>query len=538
MNPTADIADHQARILIVDDEPHNRQLLEVMLAPEGFLLQTAASGEHALAIVASQPPDLILLDVMMPSMSGYEVAHKIKADLATKNIPIIMVTALDDRDAKMLGLSAGAEDFLNKPVDRAELCVRVRNLLRLKAYGDYYNRHSQTLEAEVRLRTADLVESETRFRQLAETIHEVFFLTDPHMTQMLYVSPAYEDIFGRSCASLYAHPRSWREAIHPDDQVHAFEQIAPLGTIVPFDVEYRIVRPDRSERYIRARGFPIYANSVDISRFAGIAEDITQRKQRDDEIRRLNTGLEQRVVERTAQLQAVNEELQAFSYSVSHDLRTPLRHLIGFVNLLQEDAESSLSTTGLRHLTTIVRSAQRMDQLIDDLLAFSRVGRSDLQNSAVNLDALVQDTLGDFEVDMRERHIAWDIHPLPTVHADRALLRLVLVNLVSNALKFTGGRAEATIEIGCAPSSDGDTVIFIRDNGAGFDPAYAGKLFGVFSRLHSQEEFEGTGIGLANVQRIIHRHGGRVWAKGVVDEGATFYFSIPDNGRVKRAPTL
>ena len=168
-----------------------------------------------------------------------------------------------------------------------------------------------------------------------------------------------------------------------------------------------------------------------------------------------------------------------------------------------------------------------MGDLIDDLLAFSRVGRATLQKTNVNLDTLVQETLGDFQAETRARNIAVEIHPLPTVCADRALLRLVLVNLISNAVKFTGTRAEAKIEIGCAPGADGETVIFIRDNGAGFDPRYAGKLFGVFQRLHSQREFAGTGIGLANVQRIIHRHGGRTWAEGVVDGGATFYFSIP-----------
>jgi light-regulated signal transduction histidine kinase (bacteriophytochrome) len=168
-----------------------------------------------------------------------------------------------------------------------------------------------------------------------------------------------------------------------------------------------------------------------------------------------------------------------------------------------------------------------MGDLIDDLLAFSRIGRAELKKTGVNLDELVRETLGDFQAKIKERKIACKINPLPNVQADRALLRLVLVNLISNAVKFTGARAEATIEIGCAPSADNEAVIFIRDNGAGFDPLYAHKLFGVFQRLHSQEEFEGTGIGLANVQRIIHRHGGRVWAEGIVDGGATFFFSIP-----------
>lgn len=194
----------------------------------------------------------------------------------------------------------------------------------------------------------------------------------------------------------------------------------------------------------------------------------------------------------------------------------------------QEDAGPSLSETNLCHLTTISKVAKRMENLIDDLLTFAHVGQSQMESKEVNLDQLVQEVLSDFQADTTERNIAWDIRPLPTVPGDCRLLRLALVNLLSNAVKFTATRSQAKIEIGCAPGGDAETVIFIRDNGAGFDPSYADKLFGVFQRLHSQEEFAGTGIGLANVQRIIHRHGGRVWAEGVVDGGATFYFSIPN----------
>jgi light-regulated signal transduction histidine kinase (bacteriophytochrome) len=260
---------------------------------------------------------------------------------------------------------------------------------------------------------------------------------------------------------------------------------------------------------------------------AQLQREIQEHEQAEDEIRRLNSELELRVAERTAELQAANEEMEGFSYSVAHDLRAPLRHVMAFVELLQKDAGPSLSETNREHLTMIARASKRMGGLIDDLLAFSRVGRAEMQTTECNLNQLVQETLRDFQADTKERNIVWEIHPLPSVRADSSLLRLVLVNLISNAVKFTGNRTAAKIEIGCAPDEKGETVIFIRDNGAGFDPEYAEKLFGVFQRLHSQDEFEGTGIGLANVQRIIKRHGGRVWAEGVVDAGATFYFSIP-----------
>jgi hypothetical protein len=280
-------------------------------------------------------------------------------------------------------------------------------------------------------------------------------------------------------------------------------------------------RDEKPETYL-AIGFAITERKL--------AEEEWKRAEK--EIQDLNTALEGRVLERTAQLKAVNDELEAFSYSVSHDLRAPLRHVSGFVELLQREAGASLSEKSLRYLSTISKSAQRMGELIDDLLTFARIGKSDLQKTNVSLAALVQDVLGDFQAATKERNILWDIQLLPTVHADPALMRQVLVNLMSNAVKFTSACDEAKIEIGSSSSPTGDAVIFIRDNGAGFDPRYADKLFGVFQRLHSRDEFEGTGIGLANIQRVILRHGGRVWAEGVVDGGATFSFSIPKQSKM------
>jgi signal transduction histidine kinase len=230
--------------------------------------------------------------------------------------------------------------------------------------------------------------------------------------------------------------------------------------------------------------------------------------------------------ERADQLEAANKELEAFSYSVSHDLRAPLRHVSGYIDLLRRKIGPQLDEKGRHYIEMIMGSGEKMGRLIDDLLAFSRMGRTEMRLARVSLGDLLEDVLKDLRGEARGRKIAWEIDPFPEVYADASMLRLALTNLVSNAIKFTRYRPDARIHVGHAEGADGEVVVSVKDNGAGFDMKYVDKLFGVFQRLHPSEEFEGTGIGLANVQRIIHRHGGKTWAEGAVGEGATFYFSI------------
>jgi PAS domain S-box-containing protein len=251
--------------------------------------------------------------------------------------------------------------------------------------------------------------------------------------------------------------------------------------------------------------------------------DITERKRREREIQSLNREL----AGRSKELEVINNELEAFAYSVSHDLRAPLRHMASYSELLKKKVSSIVDEKSNHYMAMILDSAKRMGNLIDDLLAFSRIGRAETQNTRFNLAQLVKEALTEVRHDAEGRNIVWKIGALPEFYGDRSMLRLVLVNLLSNAIKFTRTRAQTEIEIGYANGNEDDLVVFVRDNGVGFDMKYVNKLFGVFQRLHDSDAFEGTGIGLATVQRIIHRHGGKVWAEGVVDSGATFYFSAP-----------
>ena len=316
--------------------------------------------------------------------------------------------------------------------------------------------------------------------------------------------------------------RSQRAIIEP------IRELAAAATKVAGDKDFSMRVPERGrdrEVMLLTRAFNAMLSEIEV---------------RDHSLTDAHSELERRVEQRTADLDRANKELEAFSYSVSHDLRAPLRHVAGFANLLEEHVQGGLDERGQRYLRTITKAAARMGRLIDDLLSFSRMGREQLSKRRVNLNDLVRDVRQETAAEdagegKAPRSVEWSVAALPTVEADSSMLRLVFVNLFSNALKYSATRPTARIEVGTAAPSPGEVAIFVRDNGVGFDMTYVDKLFGVFQRLHRSDLFEGTGIGLANVKRIIQRHGGRVWAEGVPDQGATFYFTLPTSGKVRDA---
>ena len=290
--------------------------------------------------------------------------------------------------------------------------------------------------------------------------------------------------------------------------------------------EYRVKFADWTVRWLSGNALPMREPDGAVL-WHGFITDITERKSMEQAVHDLNAQLELRVAQRTAELEEANKEMEAFSYSVSHDLRAPLRAVDGYSRAVLEDYGPALPAEGHRYLETIRRGAQRMGELIDALLALSRLSRSPLTHRAVDVGSLVDDALKDLSSQREGREIEVLKGELPWCWGDPALLKQVWVNLLSNAFKYTGRREGAVVEIGCAMEA-GESVYFVRDNGTGFDMAYAHKLFKVFQRLHRAEEYEGTGVGLAIVQRVIHRHGGRVWAEAEVDRGAAFYFTLKE----------
>jgi PAS domain S-box-containing protein len=518
MNPSPDIADHPARVLIVDDARLNRELLRAMLTPEGFLLLTAASGEEALAMVAQQPPDLILINILLPGMDGYQVTSKIKGNLATKNIPVIMVTDLDNRRAGILGLSAGAEDFLTKPVDRAELCVRVRNLLRLKAYGDYHDKYSQMLEGEVGSRTADLVESERLYRSTfdAAPVGIVHVGLDGRWLQ---VNQRLCELLGYSREELQSV--AIQELIQPEavaGEGESFRQMA-AGTLDRHVVD--------EKRYRRRDGTFVWARvNMSVHRdaeghpqhFISVIENITERRTLEAQIRQAN------------KMDAVGR----LASGVAHDFNNLLTVILGFAELVTEDA--AMTSQHGNDLGEIIKAAKRAAGLTKQLLAFSR--QQVLHAAPLDMNRLITEMTG-----MLGRLIGEDIEitlalapHLSLALADRGQLEQVVMNLVVNARDAMPGGGSVTIEtadVELENSSLHDETVMhghyvmlaITDTGSGMTKETQRRLFEPF--FTTKETGQGTGLGLSTTYGIVKQSKGFIWVYSEPGLGTTFKVYLP-----------
>jgi PAS domain S-box-containing protein len=371
-----------------------------------------------------------------------------------------------------------------------------------------------------------LRQSEERSRSIIEGALDAFISIDEE-GRILDWNLQAEKIFGWSHAEAmgrFLHevliPQRYREA-HLRGIRHLKE--TGEGPVLNQRIELTAINRAGKEFPVEIAIWPLKMGQT--TTFNAFIADITVRKEAEERIQKLNEERKRRA----EQLEAANNELEAFSYSVSHDLRAPLRHIHGFIQLLEESPSLKDDATGQRYMKIVARAAKEMGGLIDDLLAFSRTGRAQINPATIDFRPMIDRAIEELDSDTKGRKIVWKIGPLPGVKGDPSLLRLVWINLISNALKYTRPRAESIIEIGCQTTDPGarEMTFYIRDNGVGFDMRYAANLFGVFQRLHRREEFEGTGIGLANVQRIIVRHGGRVWAESAPDAGATFFFTLP-----------
>jgi PAS domain S-box-containing protein len=453
-------------------------------------------GRHPYETIVPSEAQPQVDDIWRRLLAGDASAHSVNENLTKDGRTIICEwsnTPLKQPDGTVLGVMSMVQDITKR------------------------------VQAEEALR-----ESEERFRRLAENARDVIYRMSLPDGKYEYVSPAALSVFGYSPAECHDTPILIKQAIHPDWHKYFEEQWANLikGEMPP-TYEYQFIHKSGEVRWLNQRNILVRDDAGNPIAIEGIVTDITERKQAEEAIRKLNQELEQRVTDRTTQLEAANKELEAFAYSVSHDLRTPLRHIDGFLELLQNRIATTLDEESRHYMTTISNSSKRMGMLIDDLLSFSRMGRIEMSKMQVNLNSLIRDVIRELEPDTKGRNINWHIADLPVVTGDQDMLRIVLVNLISNALKFTRSRPRTEIEIGGMPNREIESILFVRDNGVGFDMKYADKLFGVFQRLHRADEFEGIGIGLANVKCIINRHGGKTWAEGQVNQGATFYFSLP-----------
>lgn len=612
----------KSTILLVDDRPANILALETLLEKKDRIFLKATSGHEALKFALGGEIDLIILDVQMPAMDGFEVSQILKSNKRTKDIPIIFASA-EKKEHKfmMKGFEEGAVDYLFKPLDPEITKAKVSVLLKLQMQKKELIEKNISLEWSALLinNSADIIgiidASTLKFQEINQAFTSIlgympeeingtsldFFLSneDRNLIKNLKTSDQERISFEtrvycknrnikwlqwnvvikdrkwfinarditlvkqvekiRDCLSIIVKQSNDAIYIHDDngqliswnegaERIYGYTETEALKmkmwNIIP---EYLHEETQQTiEKIIQGQGSQFletkritkhgklvdvfFSASVIIDRENGkksvtITErDITQQKIAEEQILQLNTNLKMNVI----QLEGTNKELESFSYSISHDLRAPLRALSGYTKMLEEDYSEKFDDRARKVMGTIQENISKMNKLIDDLLEFSKIGKKEVRRSKVNMFEAVNNIIEEMK-NSTSCKADFTLKSLLTVYADNTLINQVWVNLISNAVKYSGKNSNPQIEIGSYEKNN-ETIFYVKDNGAGFDMAYANKLFGVFQRLHRSSEFEGTGIGLAIIHRVITKHGGRVWAEAKVDEGAAFYFTLPQFG--------
>ena len=519
-------------VLIIDDSPTFREELKSVLESSGYSVVAAPTGEDGLRMAVDIRPSVIVVDGVLPGIDGATVIRRIRADAVLRSTPCILLTASEERGGELTALDAGADAYVRKEEDTQMVLARVTAVLRSAGSRSSMGATASLLGPK-KILTVD--DSLTYLHEVAEQLRqqgydvvpahsgeEALELLSVQSVDCILLDLVMPGLSGKETCRYIKGSAAWRD--------------------IPLILHTSLEGQDAMIEGINAGADDYISKSSDIEVLCARVRAQLRRKQFEDENRSIREQLLQKELEVVAansarelaetratfveELERKNGELEAFSYSVSHDLRAPLRSIDGFSQALLDDHAAELSAAGQDYLRRVRRSAQRMGELIDDLLLLSRVGRAELSRDSVDLSSIASAAAEELQRKDPDRQVGLRIENQLLADADGGLMRVVFDNLLGNAWKFTAKVSEARIEVG-ANRRDGSIDFFVRDNGAGFDMNHAESLFRPFKRLHSSSDFPGTGIGLATVYRIIDRHGGRIWADGGVDQGATFHFTIP-----------
>lgn len=556
------------KILIVDDKKENLYFLETLLNGIGYETISANNGAEAIDLAKKSDIQLIISDILMPVMDGFTFCRNCKKNENLKNIPFVFYTATytEPKD-KEFALSLGAVKYILKPQEPDVFIEIIEEVLNdvnsdkiknipndgvsedvvLREYNSVLvnkleDKMRQAEQKEIELKEyvvklektieerekaeKELGRSELKYKKLYDGMMDGFVITtiegkilefNNAFTSMLMYDDD-DELKSKNINDLT--PAKWH-----DEEKRIFEnQVFGSGYSETYEKE--MIKKDGSIFPVELRTYLIVNEKNEKEGMWAIIKDITERKKIELMTQKLNEELEQRVKERTSQLKILNQELEAFSYSVSHDLRTPLRIISGYSKILFEEYANELSDDAKTLLEGITKNTNNMSCLIDDLLEFSKLNRKEVALTEINFEKIFKEVFNEIPGSAIKDKVKINISKLPVVKGDKALLKQVAANFISNAVKFSSKVENPEINVS-ANIENGMAVFCIKDNGVGFDMNYSGKLFGVFQRLHKQNEYEGTGVGLAIVKRIINRHGGKVWAESELNNGSSFYFSLP-----------